>query len=686
VAELDKLLLYTEGGHFAPHRDSEKSDDMLGTLVVLLPSEHTGGTLTVEHQGDKRALLYEGPEQLSLFAFYADCCHWVDPVHSGLRATLTYRLRRRKRAGAKARAPGGSEARHARAVAQLSVAMQRFFSTRRRARRWELDDEPPRRLVYLLDHPYTQSGLGWHSLKSPDQLRVDTLRAATRAIDGECHLALAQVHEVWNVVEPGGSRYRHWSDEVDVDALETDYIVADDVCLDHWIDERDSPREGMRTNVWNYEILHTRPSAELPPDRQEYEGYQGNYGNTLERWYRRAAFVVWPRSHSLALRAESHPAEVAKELFELRRSDARELHARLALLAPKWAYWSRGRVDAELGEATLRLAAATSDRSIAKQLSDALGLDALEHAAVRVALAELVARHGLSFAVDLWASLSDPRKRAPRASVLVALAETLVDHGDAACVAWLGWIVDELATSTIASLNAHPRRPRWLDLEGSPAETERVVELLHAASIDPRPDTARALLAKLLATPRARGLDFLLPAFSACFAAPPLRDLATELMLGPVLERLGAILALPTRAADDWRTDFELGCSCQLCAQLGAWLRSNDRALDWPLSKERRQHVHHVIDASGLPLSHETRRGTSPCVIMLRKLPELHARAVSSCSPRSARSRPAARQECAAGARAERARGERQRLWPVPRVEAAQGGHNPGRWQRAAAV
>jgi hypothetical protein len=31
---------------FAPHQDPEKTDDMIGTLVVSLPSRFTGGTMS----------------------------------------------------------------------------------------------------------------------------------------------------------------------------------------------------------------------------------------------------------------------------------------------------------------------------------------------------------------------------------------------------------------------------------------------------------------------------------------------------------------------------------------------------------------------------------------------------------------------------------------------------------------
>src|SRR5262249_22829534 len=54
TAVLDKLLIYGPGQFFAPHRDTERHDDMIGSLVVILPCRHKGGALAVEHRGERR--------------------------------------------------------------------------------------------------------------------------------------------------------------------------------------------------------------------------------------------------------------------------------------------------------------------------------------------------------------------------------------------------------------------------------------------------------------------------------------------------------------------------------------------------------------------------------------------------------------------------------------------------------
>jgi hypothetical protein len=44
-AQLHNLLVYAPAQFFVPHQDSEKTDDMIGTLVVSLPSRFSGGAI-----------------------------------------------------------------------------------------------------------------------------------------------------------------------------------------------------------------------------------------------------------------------------------------------------------------------------------------------------------------------------------------------------------------------------------------------------------------------------------------------------------------------------------------------------------------------------------------------------------------------------------------------------------------
>lgn len=58
-ASLYQLLLYETGGHFQPHRDSEKLNRMVASLIVMLPTEFSGGELVVQHEGSRRTFTFD---------------------------------------------------------------------------------------------------------------------------------------------------------------------------------------------------------------------------------------------------------------------------------------------------------------------------------------------------------------------------------------------------------------------------------------------------------------------------------------------------------------------------------------------------------------------------------------------------------------------------------------------------
>ncbi|KAJ7656833.1 hypothetical protein DFH06DRAFT_1410327 [Mycena polygramma] len=92
--ELHKLLLYETGSHFSPHQDTEKEPGMFATVVIILPSEYTGGQVRVSH-GTKKATFDTAASSVvnfALLAWYTDVRHEVKPVTSGFRLALSYKL------------------------------------------------------------------------------------------------------------------------------------------------------------------------------------------------------------------------------------------------------------------------------------------------------------------------------------------------------------------------------------------------------------------------------------------------------------------------------------------------------------------------------------------------------------------------------------------------------------------
>jgi len=355
-AELHSMLVYAPGQFFVPHQDSEKADAMVGTLVVTLPASFTGGALVVEHRGEQKTYR-SSKKSLSFVAFYADCRHQIRPVTSGYRIVLTYNLLLRGETAIPALTEAATET-----VEALARCLDEHFTTPLPSSQRFAGDrgaDPPNRLVYLLDHEYTARGLSWSRLKGSDARRAAALGAAAARADCDIVLALADIHETWSCFEPewdgpwhGRSRYRrwdNWDDELDdedgsgpeaptdPDGYELDELVDWSVTLDCWIDPSGKQAEPIVTSVHDAEVCATTPSVELQPYSSEYEGYMGNYGNTMDRWYHRGALVLWPRRRSFAVRAEASPAWALDALSErVRAGDVTGAQEMAATLAPFW--------------------------------------------------------------------------------------------------------------------------------------------------------------------------------------------------------------------------------------------------------------------------------------------------------------------------------------------------------------
>jgi len=100
-AELYSVNVYQSGGHFAPHKDTPRGNDMFGTLVVCLPARFGGGKFVLIHRGvvkkhDWGSVIAQQkkPNELHWAAFFGDVDHQIERVWSGARVTLTYLLRR----------------------------------------------------------------------------------------------------------------------------------------------------------------------------------------------------------------------------------------------------------------------------------------------------------------------------------------------------------------------------------------------------------------------------------------------------------------------------------------------------------------------------------------------------------------------------------------------------------------
>ncbi|KAG9016655.1 hypothetical protein FRB90_002646 [Tulasnella sp. 427] len=292
--ELYKLLLYEKGSHFLPHQDSEKCDGMFATLIVILSSPFTGGAVHLSHGGDPVIIdsSVNSPSSTSVLAWYSDVKHAVQPITSGYRLALAFNVMHAPAKGASLKPSLPSTV----AVRRLRGA---FLAWRDRM----FQKDVPLKIVSLLTHEYTQAELkrdGRKVLKGSDAYSISHLERVAQEYGFRLGLANLECH-VHGVPEAPDNDDPFWDDpdpdasedEEEEDKEDREWVMEESFDLmgrailekvEHWEDTAMIPEELEETVI------------EGTPDDEEFEDYQGNWGPSLERWYRRTVVVIWPQA------------------------------------------------------------------------------------------------------------------------------------------------------------------------------------------------------------------------------------------------------------------------------------------------------------------------------------------------------------------------------------------------------
>ncbi|KAG9009076.1 hypothetical protein FRB90_008571 [Tulasnella sp. 427] len=271
--ELYKLLLYETGSHFLAHRDSEKVDGMFATIIIILPSTFTGGTVHLSHAGQK-AVVNENKDSFfntTVLAWYTDVVHEIKPIESGYRLALSYTLVHTT----KSLRPVLTDT--SEPIAKIRHVLLSW--------RQNLNDDfpPPKKIIYLLEHKYSAANCNGSAMKGKDAHVVAVLESICSDIGFRLGLALIECY-----VKEEAYDEEDWTRTMKITKL----VSLDGVLLkeDLELEEKDE-----NSNKAEFIPCDLRVSVERGPiDEEETEGYHGNEADTYHRWYRRTVFVLWP--------------------------------------------------------------------------------------------------------------------------------------------------------------------------------------------------------------------------------------------------------------------------------------------------------------------------------------------------------------------------------------------------------
>ncbi len=635
-AELYKLLVYDTGGFFLAHRDTEKTDGMFATLVIVLPSAHRGGELVLRHAGREVTVDVSGAEvsEVSFAAFYADCEHEVRAITEGSRVCLVYNLIQQR--GAKGKGQSLHAPDYEKQIAAAAELLGRNLA----------EPGAPAKIAWLLEHQYSPDGLAFAGLKSADAARVKVLAQAAERAGCAVHLGIVHIEESGSAQEnyhdyqPRGWGRRYQEEEVEEDASSEDFEVIE-VCdwrhyVSQWRDVRDQPVEFGEIPIAPGELLPTGALDDEQPDEQRLMEASGNEGASFERSYHRAALVIWRRERYAEVLLQAGVAAVlpylkerieacaAKNASSAARKEAVALARQLVNSwkdAPRHASFQQpSRPDKRDG--MLRLLVDLGDAGLLEEFIVEVvtrDYDGSENAAL-VPSARLL---GVKQTGRLYAEL--------------VRLHTPVQHGH--CVELL---------RTLASAREHSKKPEWQ--EALRQISEAVVGKLDEIGKQKRDhewmnwaqaEKARAVDATLVAN--------LLNVLGE-LDAPALRTVAVEkfaarpevfdpvAVLTPALglirewdvhvKRLwahGVEFLLrrsgrPPESPKDWRQDVKLSCACTDCRELQKFaLDPVEQTHRIRVRQDRRQHLHQMIGRHSLDMTHVTERKGSPQTLVCTK-------------------------------------------------------------------
>ena len=653
-ASLHNMLIYEKGQFFQPHQDSEKEDGMVATLVVALPCVHSGGSLVVDHAGVKRRVHTSraASDKLTCVAFYADCHHEVKPVTSGYRMVLTYNLLL-KGSTREVSIPAGDAA-----LAPLTQALRDYFDQRvdqvqTQASAGSGVPIPPK-WVYLLDHEYTEKSLSWRQLKNADRLRADMIAQAAAELGLERYIALADIQEVWDCEADYDdyyygsrrrSRYYDYEDEdedEDEDEAfggEEDYQLIDlidsNISLRHWRADNQEPADFSGLSIGGNEVCWTKATDEFDPFSSEYEGWMGNYGNTLERWYHRAAIVLWRKQDRYAMLCEIDPRQLVKDLKKLAKKSSTRTEAQ-NIISSILPYWSRAiirsrEVDDAWTRSVFDLALQIDLPEMAQALLSPFGLSVL-NAKTAKALMALEQQYGTPWCIlvlEQWSPHPTGYQRHQLMDGFYPLISALCQTSQAGDNGVIDWLFNHQFNTLRAN---HAEQQKYNSparmAEGCAGRVENAGELLNACVV-----AGNARIHTRVAEYLVKNETLYDPLELAELMLRLERvDGETQawghrILRRHVLDKLTNEFSKPVRKKDDWAIAQTVSCHCADCKTLNAYLQaSSERQKVWPLAQARRQHIHQAIDGIGVPVTHQTRREGRPYRLVLTKTDDLFKR------------------------------------------------------------
>ncbi len=610
TAHLHNMLIYGPEQFFKPHQDSEKLEGMVATLVVVLPSSHIGGDLLVEHNKMHHRFVSEqlDSRELKCFAFYADCHHEVEKIRQGYRVALTYNL---VLESAQNDLP---EYISKNANIPLEEALHEYFHLH------EHIYENSTNLVYFLDHEYTEHSLRWNMLKGDDAYNVLAFRSAAQKLDLVPHLALVELHETWT------------ADGDEEDPEPNEYIDGN-IQLTYWIDENNQPLPYRNYTISDEEICWTTDTEDFEPAETDFEGYMGNYGNTVDYWYRRAAVVLWRKDAQVNMDFQLNYDVALNHLLQLTQNEGREKEA-LEIIRRAGVHLRRSRYDVPSDDCKLlaRLASYIQNEAVAQSMLGHFNLSVVD-ANIIGELVNLQSAYGVSWCLALLTCWSNP-EFGHRMDVSLFIknmnnvAQSMFEHGLDFKI--LEFLLAYQLKVMIEKDNRLKQSRRSVERKNSLADrVENVKCFLFSCSLLKEDSLSNQMIDHLISSPSLYTelalAELLLGRQNDLIGGD---HLINDVLRCHVVKTVYQALSLGEPSMENWSIDEVLVCQCEHCKVAQNFLSSKtEKTKIWPIVQDVRNHIMNEINGCDLPVNLSVEKKGSPHKLVMIKSAEVYQQA-----------------------------------------------------------
>jgi hypothetical protein len=394
---------------------------------------------------------------------------------------------------------------------------------------------------------------------------------------------------------------------------------------------KDKKEDVPELSHYRWDIIATTPNDKFTPFQSEYEGYMGNYGNTLDRWYHRAVVILWQNIDTQSIFLEFNPSKVITDTLRLAKNKTTWQNAidSTKQFIPYWRGLKETPIKIRSIKSVFNLCIELNDIEIAFSLIIPI-TENIFNPKMALELGLLVKTFGKEFVPQLlkkWGkedSYFSDLNIVDFDKLIIGLLKHKNDH----VISFVEWCLSYRFDLLKKDHKSNKEGQQLAALrKASPVKIKSLIDNLKACFAANNLKTHKEIIEHILSDPHSypavefsqQIIDYLKTKSTSEFKTWGFDSLLTQL-----LEQLRTEVIQSQRDPMDWGIKEKNICKCEYCKILNSFLQDkiiNEKV--WPLAKNHRQHIHQIIDQMLLPVTHKTTHEGTPHKLVLKKTKQL---------------------------------------------------------------